>query len=201
VAPPLVAALPAQTATGEARSPAVAKAAAGTCQPMDEAAFRAFFDRTAPALRAYLARVLGDRALADDLLQESYLRLLRAPFVGSSDAHTRHYLFRIATNLLNDHFRRPRRETSGLPEEVRAPENVGELELRRDFQGAFGALSPRERAMLWLAYVEGSSHVEIAAILGLRATSIKVMLFRARARLALVLRAKGLAPARRRGTR
>jgi RNA polymerase sigma-70 factor (ECF subfamily) len=161
---------------------------------MNEAAFHALYQRTAPALRAYLARVSGDRALADDLLQEAYLRMLRIGFVGSSGDHARNYLFRIATNLLRDHFRRPRREVLGLPETASAPERSGELDLRRDFQGAFGGLSPRERAMLWLAYVEGSSHKEIAAILGLRATSLKAMLFRARSHLAEILRARGLAP-------
>jgi RNA polymerase sigma-70 factor (ECF subfamily) len=199
VAVPIVGALPGQQPTGESRSQAAGCAAAGACDPMDEAAFRAFYESTAPALRAYLARVLGNRALADDLLQEAYLRLLRARFVGSSDAHTRNYLFRIATNLLHDHFRRPRRETSPLPESVAAPETIGALDLRKDFQGAFGMLSPRERAMLWLAYVEGSSHQEIAAILEVKAASLKMMLFRARSRLAERLRAKGLAPSGRQG--
>ena len=45
---------------------------------MDEESFRGFYDRTARTLRAYLARVTGNAALADDLLQESYYRLLRA---------------------------------------------------------------------------------------------------------------------------
>jgi RNA polymerase sigma-70 factor, ECF subfamily len=194
VAVPIVGALPGQDETGDAECPVAAGAAAGAPATMDEATFRAFYDATAPALRAYLARVSGSRALADDLLQESYLRLLRATFVGSSDAHTRNYLFRIATNLLHDHFRRRRRETVPLPESLAAPETLGELDLRKDFQGAFGTLPPRERAMLWLAYVEGSSHQEIAGALGVKATSIKVMLFRARSRLAERLRAKGLAP-------
>ena len=39
---------------------------------MDEDAFRAFYDRTAPALWAYLSRIAGDRQIADDLLQETY---------------------------------------------------------------------------------------------------------------------------------
>jgi RNA polymerase sigma-70 factor (ECF subfamily) len=196
---PSAGALPRQAANVDVSPSAAARAAAGGCDLMDEAAFHALYERTAPALRAYLARVLGDRVLADDLLQDAYLRLLRVGFVGSSDAHTRNYLFRIATNLLRDHFRRPRREVLGLPETASAPERVSELDLRKDFQGAFGKLSPRERAMLWLAYVEGSSHKEIAAIMGVRATSLKAMLFRARSHLAELLRAKGLAPTSRQG--
>ena len=169
-------------------------AAAGACEPMDETAFRALYDRTAPALRGYLARVSGSRTLADDLLQETYVRLFRSGFSGSSDDHTRNYLFRIATNLLRDHYRRPRRDIEALPESLPAPASVGAFELRQDFHGVFAALPARERAMLWLAYVEGSTHQEIASALRVKATSVRVMLFRARSRLAALLRTSGLAP-------
>jgi RNA polymerase sigma-70 factor (ECF subfamily) len=199
VAVAIVGVFPRLKAMEDASSPAAEQTADGSPDPMDEAAFRAFYESSAPALRAYLARVSGNRTLADDLLQEAFLRLLRARFVGSSDAHTRNYLFRIATNLLHDHFRRPRRDTAPLPESAAAPETLSALDLRQDFQRAFGALSPRERAMLWLAYVEGSSHQEIAAIVDVKAASIKAMLFRARSRLAERLRAKGLAPTGRIG--
>jgi RNA polymerase sigma-70 factor (ECF subfamily) len=42
------------------------------------------------------------------------------------------------------------------------------------------ALKPRARQLLWLAYVEGMSHAEIAAVTGLSALSIRLLLFRAR---------------------
>jgi RNA polymerase sigma-70 factor (ECF subfamily) len=48
-------------------------------------------------------------------------------------------------------------------------------------------LKPREREMLWLAYAEGASHREIAGMLGMRPASIKLLLFRARRRLAALL--------------
>jgi RNA polymerase sigma-70 factor (ECF subfamily) len=179
---------------GDALTPAAGPVAVGAREPMDESAFRALYERTAPALRGYLARLSGSRSLADDLLQEAYVRLLRSHFAGTSDEHTRSYLFRIATNLLRDHYRRPRRDAEVLPEMLPAPGTVGELELRQDFRGVFAALPARERAMLWLAYVEGSSHQEIGSALRVKAASVRVMLFRARSRLAALLRASGLAP-------
>jgi RNA polymerase sigma-70 factor (ECF subfamily) len=48
-------------------------------------------------------------------------------------------------------------------------------------------LKPRERALLWLAYAQGSSHAEIAGMLGLKTGSIKLLLFRARRKLAGLL--------------
>jgi RNA polymerase sigma-70 factor, ECF subfamily len=55
-------------------------------------------------------------------------------------------------------------------------------------------MKPRERAMLWLAYVEGRTHQEIGAILDLQAASVRVLLFRARGVLARRLRRLGLFP-------
>src|SRR6059058_5274004 len=81
---------------------------AGASLPMDEETFRAFYDRTARQVWAYLARITGDRTVADDLLQESYYRLLRAQQAFTGESHRRNYLFRIATNLANDRHRRTR---------------------------------------------------------------------------------------------
>jgi RNA polymerase sigma-70 factor (ECF subfamily) len=171
---------------------AVAQPAAATA--MDEAAFRVLYERTARPLRAYLARCCGDPSLADDLLQEAYLRYLRSNFAGESEDHRRHYLFRIATNLLRDSFRRRRPETGLRPEHDGSPAAEGGVDLRSDVGGALAELSPKDRQMLWLAYAEGASHVEIAGVLGLRAASIRSMLFRARRRLAAKLEARGFRP-------
>src|ERR1700733_13990528 len=73
---------------------------------MDEQEFCALYDATARPIMAYLAGVTGRRDVAEDLLQETYCRfLVRQP--PSMDANeTRRYLFRIATNLLRDRWRR-----------------------------------------------------------------------------------------------
>jgi RNA polymerase sigma-70 factor (ECF subfamily) len=60
--------------------------------------------------------------------------------------------------------------------------------VRTDLSRALDRLRPRERALLWLAYAEGSSHREIAGMLGVKAASVKMLLFRARRKLAALLR-------------
>ena len=158
---------------------------------MDEDAFRAFYERTARPLWAYLARITGDRQAADDLLQESYYRLLRARVPLENEGHRRHYLFRIATNLARDGCRR---RAAAAPlvhasiDEASEDRSAGRTESRLDLSRAFVRLKRRERELLWLAYAHGSSHEEIGAALGLRTGSIKPLLFRARQRLAALLR-------------
>jgi len=161
---------------------------------MDEDTFRAFYDRTAKQVWAYLARITGDRSLADDLLQESYYRFLRADQAFTSESHRRNYLYRIATNLAHDRHRRGRGVINvPVPDEnmpgalADGRDLAAETEQRTDLSRAMATLKPRERQMLWLAYAQGSSHEEIAESLGLRKSSIKILLFRARRRLAAAL--------------
>lgn len=173
--------------------PDTGAAAAGA---MDATEFQAFYRRTARPLWAYLARVSGSRSLADDLTQEAFYRLLRAGFRGDDEDHRRAYLFRTATNLLRDHHRR-RRElpVSETAAERPAPDGgVATAGLRCDLGRQLRGLRLRDRQLLWLAHVEGASHREIAGILGVREASVRPMLFRARQKMAALLRAEGLAP-------
>ncbi len=161
---------------------------------MDEDTFRAFYDRTARALWLYLARVTGNTAVADDLLQDAYYRFLRAARTYESEAHRRNSLFRIATNLAHDN-RRRLRTASSVPlhdeEDAQAlqsdPKTAERVARRTDLTRAMAKLKPRERAMLWLAYAHGSSHREIGGGLGVTAGSVKLLLFRARRKLAGML--------------
>jgi RNA polymerase sigma-70 factor, ECF subfamily len=158
---------------------------------MDEDAFRAFYERTARPLWAYLSRITGDRQVCDDLLQETYYRFLRAGVVPDNEAHRRNYLFRIATNLVRDAHRRrqidatPQSESAD-PADPRA-DVAGGVQRRTDLARGLSQLKPRERDLLWLAYANGSSHREIAETLGVKTGSVKLLLFRARKRLAALL--------------
>jgi len=166
-------------------------AAADAVFEMDEEAFRALYDRTARALWAYLSRITGSPDLADDLLQETYYRFLRARVRYESDAHRRNSLFRIATNLVRDgHRRSVRCRFVGIPDDdIRANVDVaGDTERRTDLGRAMAQLRPREREMLWLAYAQGSNHRDIAGTLGVKAESVRLLLFRARRKLARLLR-------------
>ena len=160
---------------------------------MDEDAFRAFYDRTARGIWAYLVRVTGNRETADDLLQETFYRFLRAAAAHDSEAHRRNSLYRIATNLARDARRRnlfrPSAGSTGddIERVAAGGDQAVAAERRTDFARAMSHLKPRERAMLWLAYAEGASHREIADALGLRPGSLKPLLFRARRRLAVLL--------------
>jgi RNA polymerase sigma-70 factor, ECF subfamily len=161
---------------------------------MDEEAFRGFYGRTAGMVWAYLSKTTGDRSAADDLLQETFYRFLRAKVEFDSEAHRRHYVFRIATNLVRDRYRRPRMDATPLPDEsqLQASGNLAvETQERTDLQRAMSQLKPRERDMLWLAYGQGSTHEEIAGSLGLKTGSIKPLLFRARRKLAGILTKQG----------
>lgn len=169
-----------------------AAAEAGAEFVMDEEAFRGFYDRTARGLWAYLVRVTGNRESADDLLQESYYRFLRAAATHESEAHRRNSLYRIAGNLVRDARRRdlvrlpfsaPRADVERLP----GRDPAGPAERTSDLTRCLERLKPRERAMLWLAYAEGATHEEISGALGVRPASLKAMLFRARRKLAGLL--------------
>lgn len=159
---------------------------------MDEEAFRGFYDRTARMLWAYLARLSGDRQAADDLLQECYYRLLRAPVTLESESHRRHYLFRIATNLVHDGRRRRRTQPAEVGGDLvdlaaNPTDHAAGTERRMAVGQAMERLKPRERALLWLAYAQGASHEEIAGAVGVRRSSVKVLLSRARRKLAEAL--------------
>lgn len=168
---------------------------------MDEATFETLYDETARPLWSYVYRASGNATLADDILQETYYRFLRAPRVKPrvkmDKAQTKSYLYRIAGNLLRDHWRGKKREWQFAEN---ANENAGddaavspgslESPVSMDLERHFQELKPQERALLWLAYVEGNEHREIARILGLNEKSIRVLLFRARRKLSGLLQQK-----------
>jgi RNA polymerase sigma-70 factor (ECF subfamily) len=159
---------------------------------MDQDSFRALYDRTSRPLWVYLYRRTNDSQAADDLLQETYYRFLRTRCEYDSESHRKNYLFRIAANLVNDSHRQRRDQVELSDEHAPASHKdadaAGRSQRRTDLSRAMEKLKPRQRDALWMAYAEGSSHEEIAQVLGVKATSIKLILFRAKRKLATLLR-------------
>jgi RNA polymerase sigma-70 factor (ECF subfamily) len=157
--------------------------------PVEAAEFAGFYERSARPLWAYLARVSADPALADDLMQESFVRFLCAAPPLDGEVAARRYLFRIATNLLRDHWRRPQSTSiEELPEEIFvAPSDPAQADSEAMLGRALAQMRPRDRQILWLAHAEGYTHPEIAQITGLASASIRLLLFRARRKIARLL--------------
>lgn len=121
----------------------------------------------------------GSREDAEDVTQETFLRLVRAAPEFADEDHCRAWLLRVAMNCAGDLFRSPwRRHTRPLEEagQLEAPEEGGVLE-------AVLALPERYRAPIHLFYYEGLSTAEIAAVLGKSEGAVRTRLSRARAML------------------
>lgn len=161
---------------------------------LGEAEFDAFYRRTARPLWAFLLRMVGDPAAADDLAQKTFLQFLRTTLDSDEEPRLRGLVYRIATHLAVDHLRKVKREREGWLGLFGSDRSRERSELRHDFGRALLELKPRERALLWLAHVEGFDHREIASMLEVEEGSVRVLLFRARRKLELVLRKMGLGP-------
>jgi RNA polymerase sigma-70 factor (ECF subfamily) len=159
----------------------------------DDRAFDALFDRWGGPLLHYLERMVGDTATAEELVQESFLRVYRARERYTPTARFSTWLFRIATNLALNELRRPQRqhdhasddETGEGPGELRSPaptsdELVHAGQLAAAVERALGALPGRQRMALWLVAVEGFSYAEVAATLESTEKSVKALVHRAR---------------------
>lgn len=157
---------------------------------MNQAAFREFYLKAAPALRSYIARSCGSYDLAEDIMQEAFLRFLRTAPPGMEEPAMKGYLYRTADSLLIDHWRREKRSKRWSLEVIFRKKETPDRSPSDDMSEAFSELKPQQRSLLWLAYVEGFDHREIAEAAGVKENSVKVLLFRARKALAAVLEGK-----------
>jgi len=140
-----------------------------------------------PALRAFLSRRFSSLPDHDDLVQETYARLLRV-----SDpqrlGHVRAFLFTTARNVAIDHVRRTRRtpvdplgdttEFSLLESEPGAADRLDHAQRHEAMLAALATLPERCREVMLLRYVDGFSAPEIAVHLGLAAATVRVHLMK-----------------------
>jgi RNA polymerase sigma factor, sigma-70 family len=165
--------------------------------PDDEAALlRALHDEHAAALWRYVVHLTGDRALADDIVQETLLRAWRRPNVlDQSESSARAWLFTVARNLVIDGTRSARSihevGTDVTPERVTADETDALLDswLVSD---ALAGLSYEHRAVVVHAYYGGRSIAEIARELEIPEGTVKSRLHYGLRALRLALQEKGV---------
>jgi RNA polymerase sigma-70 factor (ECF subfamily) len=165
----------------------------------DDAAFDALFERWAARLLRFLERMVKDEAVAEELVQETFLRVHRARARYAPDAKFSTWLYTIASNAARNELRRPFRRaphdstdalrSDGPPLELAAEESpVDEIvNARREganVEAALQRLPERQRAALWLAAVEGLPYAEVAAALETSESSVKALVHRARVALA-----------------
>ncbi len=172
----------------------------------DESALSDLYRRWAGPLLRYLERMMKENATAEELVQETFIRVHGARDRYSPDARFSTWLFRIARNLaLNEldraHRRMPHHSTdvsethdgsresnrpalSLVSNEPGAEEIVDARRTSNEMEAHLAKLPERQRSALWLAAVEGHSYEEIAEILETSIPSVKSLVHRARASLA-----------------
>ena len=131
----------------------------------------------APAVYRLAYLRTGSRADAEDVMQEVFLRLIRAKPAFSGQAHAKAWLLRVTSNCVSDLFRLPWRRREGPLEEEAA---VSEAPEAGSVTEAVLSLPVRYRIPIHLYYYEGYSVAEIAAITGRSEGTVKSRLFRAR---------------------
>lgn len=148
---------------------------------------RLHYEELGPALRRYLTRRLGDPGLAEDLAQETFLRMYEEIRQGRKIGNPRSWAFQVGHNLSVDSRRRRSAEDwaagMALAEERREPSAGAEWDLvraerNRQVRAALGLLSPQERQCLELR-AEGLRYREIADVMGLNISTVTTFVVRA----------------------
>jgi RNA polymerase sigma factor (sigma-70 family) len=163
----------------------------------DPGAARALSLRLVPRTLGYAARLLGgDRAEAEDVVQEAMLRLWRvAPEWRTGEAKVTTWVYRVVTNLCTDRRRaRMRRGDSGLDAAPEVTDGSPGAEARliaadrvAALEAALAQLPDRQREAVVLRHIEGLSNPEIAAVLGLGVEAVESLTARGKRALAAIL--------------
>ncbi len=161
-----------------------------------ELSFPAVAHQLSDPLRGYLQRYVGDPALADDLLQETLLRIARGlpRFRGRGKLKT--WAFAIATRVAADHFRQPANQvrivefdeaTAGPDREPAIDQRLVIDEMNTCIRQVIDSLPAEYRAALLLRDLQGLSVSQAAEICGCSIPTAKIRIHRARLRLAEAL--------------
>jgi RNA polymerase sigma factor (sigma-70 family) len=150
---------------------------------MRDADFERLYEAEAQSVYGFLAYRTGDRALAEDLLADTFERALRSRRKYDARKGTaRNWLYAIALNLLRDHARRAAAETRAV-ERVGVPEVVGPgfgaVEDREALRRAMETLADEEREAIALRFGADMTVPEIADVLGEKLTTVEGRVYRA----------------------
>jgi RNA polymerase sigma factor (sigma-70 family) len=146
----------------------------------DKAAFRLLFERYAPLLGRVLTRQLRSAHQADDLVQQTFLQLHRARHDFRPGARLKPWLFTIAQNLAREHFRRARRrpeaplELDGRADPAVDPRGADRSDAARVLELALGQISPDQAQVIALHWLAGLSFAEVAEVVGVSVSAVKV---------------------------
>ena len=156
-------------------------------------AFEALYTRYRGPLYRYVLRQAGDTAIANDLYQGSWEKIIRARKSYRPQAPFRAWMYRIAHNHVIDHFRRSRSETEIHPETMESGEAGPETELSCDeresrLRQAIDALPGKQKDTLLLKLDGGLDLQTIADVLGVNRETAKSRLRYAVARLKQVMK-------------
>ncbi len=157
-----------------------------TLQPSSRDLWSAIYAATSPFLRRYALRLTGgEEALAEDLLQETYLRALKRFAPSETPCRPRAWLARTLKRLWIDHARHEARARVRALEDEKAlaQADSSETGLHILLDCALAKLPSRERAALCAFYLEGYSTAEVGDILHVSARAAEATLRRARAHL------------------
>ncbi len=158
----------------------------------DRSAFDVVYDLYRPRIHGWLLRMTRDGAVAEELLQETFLRLAGHADRLNHDTNLRAWLFTVARNLERSRRRWAWLDASRLlawADVPRAPapspeDLAGATEAQRRLDEALAELSPTSREVLLLVVYEGLEPREAALVLGIRPDALRQRLARARAELA-----------------
>ncbi len=153
----------------------------------DDAAFTELYEFYFPRIYGYICRRVGDRATAEDLTSQAFLNAVAAMPRYRPSAPFGAWLFRIATNVLIDHYRVAGRRTTETLEAAEtvaddrpdAAEAADRNAERARLERVLSLLPDRERRLLTLKYFSELSNLEIAAAEGLKPNHVGVLLHRA----------------------
>lgn len=173
----------------------------------DETAYRELIRRYERPVFSLIFRMVRDREIAEDLSQETFIKVLNAIGTYRPEFKFSSWVFKIANNTAIDHLRRRELDTLSLegsphaatPEAMEATalqlgtgvasplDDVASRELGGEIEAAINRLRPEYRSCILLRHVEGRAYEEIADILGLPLGTVKTYIHRARNELRVML--------------